>query len=162
MQNQKEDSRSIPPLHLSHPRGSPQTIVNPPRPKIYPNHLISLWIYRYRLCVLFLPLAHTGRESKSGSKPPPLWSIFNSGPRRRRSGFLAPPSAWGWRSQQFMRSPIGRALISRDHRTREAARPKMLCSETRVAVPRKHDAKWLFPQEKATSRTLDKGTFTLV
>jgi hypothetical protein len=35
-------------------------------------------------------------------------------------------------------------------------------SETRVAAPRKHDAKWLFPQEKATSRTLGKGTFTLV
>jgi hypothetical protein len=35
-------------------------------------------------------------------------------------------------------------------------------SETRVAVPRKHDAKWLFPQEKAASRTLGKGTFTLV
>jgi hypothetical protein len=35
-------------------------------------------------------------------------------------------------------------------------------SETRVAAPRKHNAKWLFPQEKAASRTLGKGTFTLV
>jgi hypothetical protein len=35
-------------------------------------------------------------------------------------------------------------------------------SETRVAVLRKHHAKWLFPQEKATSHTLCKGTFTLI
>jgi hypothetical protein len=35
-------------------------------------------------------------------------------------------------------------------------------SETRVAVLRKHHAKWLFPQEKATSQTLCKGTFTLI
>jgi hypothetical protein len=35
-------------------------------------------------------------------------------------------------------------------------------SKTRVAVPRKHHAKWLFPQEKATSHTPCWGTFTLV
>jgi hypothetical protein len=35
-------------------------------------------------------------------------------------------------------------------------------SKTRVAVPRRHVLKWLFPQEKATFSTLTKGTFTLV
>jgi hypothetical protein len=35
-------------------------------------------------------------------------------------------------------------------------------SETRVAVPKGNAAKWLFPQEKATSETLFEGTITLV
>jgi hypothetical protein len=35
-------------------------------------------------------------------------------------------------------------------------------SETRVAVPKGNAAKWLFPQEKATSETLFEGTMTLV
>jgi hypothetical protein len=35
-------------------------------------------------------------------------------------------------------------------------------SGTRVAVPADNSAKWLFPQEKATSNTLGEGMFTLV
>jgi hypothetical protein len=35
-------------------------------------------------------------------------------------------------------------------------------SETRVAAPKGNAAKWLFPQEKATSETLFEGTITLV
>jgi len=35
-------------------------------------------------------------------------------------------------------------------------------SKIRVAVPKSNSAKWLFPQEKATSKDLNKGTLTLI
>jgi hypothetical protein len=35
-------------------------------------------------------------------------------------------------------------------------------SETRVDIPESKPAKWLFPQEKATWKDSNEGTFTLV
>jgi hypothetical protein len=40
--------------------------------------------------------------------------------------------------------------------------PLVFYSEARIAVTRKHYAKWLFPQGKATSHTLRQGTYILV
>jgi hypothetical protein len=49
-----------------------------------------------------------------------------------------------------------------DGALKSTVKAKTRYSGTRVAVPTGNSAKWLFPQEKATSNTFGEGMFTLV